>query len=187
MRFLIALWMAKLINALIGVIDASRGTNLAGEKAMMLDPKLLAHFRGIDPEKTLFITGTNGKSTTNNLIYHVFTQHGYRVCSNLAGANLITGVATSLIRASSLFGKVSADYFIFETDERYLPLIREQLPAANILVTNLQKDQVQRNGDPDYIYRKLQKAMEKGGMRLFLNNEEPRTKSFERYTDRIVT
>ena len=187
MRFLIALWMAKLINVLIGIVDASRGTNLAGEKAMGVDPKLLAHFRGIDPEKVLFITGTNGKSTTNNLIYHIFTKHGYKVCSNLAGANLITGVATALIKESSLTGRVKADYFIFETDERYLPLIREQLPAANILVTNLQKDQVQRNGDPDYIYRKLWKALEKGGRRLFLTNGEPRTKSFEKLSDNVIT
>ncbi|MBR5733058.1 MAG: DUF1727 domain-containing protein, partial [Lachnospiraceae bacterium] len=71
---------------------------------------------------------------------------------------LIFGIATSLIKASTLSGKVNTDFFIFETDERYLPIIRAQLPAENVMITNLEKDQVQRNGDPDFIYRKLLQA-----------------------------
>jgi UDP-N-acetylmuramyl tripeptide synthase len=174
-----ALWFAKLINFLISIVDKSRGTNLAGEKAMKIDPQMVSHFKGIDPKKVLFITGTNGKSTTNNLINHIFRANGKKVVSNLEGANLIFGVCTALIKASSLGGRVKADFFIFETDERYVPVIRKQLPAANLLITNLQKDQVQRNGDPDYIYRKLKEAVSGGDIRLFLNNDEPRAKSFE--------
>ena len=94
--------------------------------------------------------------------------------------------ATSLLKHSSLTGKVTADFYIFETDERYLPIIYRQLPAASILVTNLQKDQVQRNGDPDFIYRKLRPVM-KQNIRLFLNNEEPRAKSFAMDHDRVIT
>ena len=71
MRFYVALWFAKIINGLINIIDKTRGSNLAGEKAMKIDPKMVAHFKGIDPSRVLFITGTNGKSTTNNLINQV--------------------------------------------------------------------------------------------------------------------
>lgn len=184
MKFYVALWFGKLINFLISMVDKTRGTNLAGEKAMKIDPMMVSHFKGIDPEKVLFITGTNGKSTTNNLINHIFKANGKKVVSNLEGANLIYGVCTALIKASSMGGRVKADFFIFETDERYVPVIRRQLPAANILVTNLQKDQVQRNGDPDFIYRKLKAAVKDGGMRLFLNNDEPRTKSLK-VTERL--
>lgn len=187
MKFHLALWFGKFINFLISMVDKSRGTNLAGEKAMKIDPLMVSHFKGIDPEKVLFITGTNGKSTTNNLINHIFKANGKKVVSNLEGANLIYGVCTALIKASSLGGTVKADYYIFETDERYVPVIREQLPAANLLITNLQKDQVQRNGDPDYIYRKLKDAVSGGDLRLFLNNDEPRTKSFDDDGKTVVT
>ena len=37
---------------------------------------------------------------------------------------------------------------------------------------------MQRNGDPDFIYRKVYDAVG-DDVRLFLNNEEPRTKSFD--------
>lgn len=187
MKFLIALWLGKFLNWLIGRIDPSRGSNLAGQKAMRVDPFMLLHFKGIDPGKVLFITGTNGKSTTNNLINHIFRENGKTVVSNLEGANLIYGVATALIKACSLTGRLSADYYIFETDERYMPLIRKQIPAANILITNLQKDQVQRNGDPDFIYRKVRKAFGGEYTKLFLNNEEPRTMSFADLANEVVT
>ena len=167
--------IGKLGSTAIRLIDKNRGTNWAGEKAMAFDHELLSHFSGIDPDKVLFITGTNGKSTVNNLINHILKYHGYKVVSNVEGANLITGVATALVKKSSLSGVVNADFYIFETDERYLYQIREQLPCNNLLITNLQKDQVQRNGDPDFIYRKISRVVDKFGMRLFLNGDEPRS------------
>lgn len=143
MKFYIALWFAKIINVIINIVDKSRGSNFSGEKAMKIDPQMVAHFKGIDYAKVLFITGTNGKSTTTNLVHHIFKSNGKKIIANLEGANLIYGVATALSKASTLTGKIKADYIIFETDERYLPLIYKQLPAENIMITNLQKDQVQ--------------------------------------------
>ena len=92
-----------------------------------------------------------------------------------------------LIKECSLTGKVDADYFIFETDERYLPIIRAQLPAENIIITNLEKDQVQRNGDPDFIYRKLETALAEGVKKMYLNNEEPRSQSLGHLSEKVVT
>ena len=168
------------------MIDKSRGSNKAGEMAMAKCPDMMKHFKGIDPSKVLFITGTNGKSSTNNLINHILTKQGYKVVSNLAGANLLTGICTALLKASDMSGNIDADFFVFETDERYLHKIRENLPCDNLLVTNIQKDQVQRNGDPDYIYRKISKVAEEFGMRLFLNADEPRANSLGRKASRVV-
>ncbi|MEE0514928.1 MAG: Mur ligase family protein, partial [Emergencia sp.] len=110
MRFYIALWFAKLINVIINIVDKSRGSNFSGEKAMKIDPKMVAHFKGIDCSKVLFITGTNGKSTTTNLVTHIFRSNGKKVIANLEGANLIYGIATALSKVSTLTGKIDADY-----------------------------------------------------------------------------
>ncbi len=186
MKFYIALWVGKFINFLINIIDKRRGSNLSGEKAIKIDPDMIAHFKGTDTEKMLFITGTNGKSTTNNLVNHIFTGNGFKVISNLEGANLMAGVATALIKNSNISGRVKADYFIFEVDERFLPSIHKLLPAKNIMVTNLQKDQVHRNGDPDFIYRKILPVIKKD-VRLFVNGDEPRSRSFSSFNSNIIT
>lgn len=185
MKFYMALWCAKIINGLINLVSKGRGSNLSGEKAMLIDPRMVEHFKGIDYSKVIFITGTNGKSTTTNLVTHILRKNGKKVVSNLEGANLLAGIATILAKESTLTGKLDADYYVFETDERFLPLIYDQLPAENLLITNLQKDQVQRNGDPDFIYRKLT-SFAGPKIHFYLNNEEPRAKSFERFSDNIT-
>lgn len=186
MRFYLALWFSKFLNFIINIIDDSKGSNFSGDKALKIDPLFISHFKSIDKSKVVFITGTNGKSTTNNLTNHIIKKSGYSVVSNLEGANLISGIATALLKASTLGGSVISDYYIFEIDERFLPLIHKQLPAENLLITNLQKDQIQRNGDPDFIYSKIKKFLIKNKIRLFVNNDEPRSKALEDYGYEII-
>lgn len=186
MRFYLALWFSKFLNFIINIIDDSKGSNFSGEKALKIDPLFISHFKSIDFSKVIFITGTNGKSTTNNLTNHIVKKSGYKVVSNLEGANLTSGIATALLKSSTLGGRVSSDYYIFETDERFLPLIHEQLPAENLLITNLQKDQIQRNGDPDFIYSKIKRFLMNNKLRLFINNDEPRSKALEDYAGETI-
>ncbi len=176
MKFIFLLWCAKLLAAAINIIAPQRGTNYSGDFAVKRMPDFVAHFKGVDYQKVIFITGTNGKSTTNNLVAHTLASAGKRIASNIEGANMMGGVATILVKNSSLFGKFNKEYLVLEIDERSLPAIRKVLPGVHMGITNLQKDQVQRNGDPDFILRKFRSAIGKD-MTLYLNNEEPRSNS----------
>lgn len=98
---------------------------------------------------------------------------------------MMGGVATTLIKNSTLSGSFNKELLILETDERSFPLIRKQLPGRRMGITNLQKDQVQRNGDPDFILRKFQNAVS-SDMTLYLNNEEPRSCSLDAFAKEAV-
>lgn len=185
MRFVLTLWISKVIAVLVNLIDKQRGSNYSGKIAVKLMPNFVSRFKDIDYEKVVFITGTNGKSTTTNLVYHVLTSAGKAVAANVEGANMMGGIATTLIKNSTLTGRFNKELLVLEIDERSLPLIRKQLPGRNMGITNLQKDQVQRNGDPDFILRKFQSTVDKS-MTLFLNNEEPRSRSLEDYAGNAV-
>lgn len=185
LKFLLGLWAGKLVVLLTNIINKEKGTNIPGVVAMKFSKDFISNFKGVDYDKMLFITGTNGKSTTNNMIIHALKTAGKTVTTNLSGANLITGVATAMLKNSSLTGKMKTEFFIFETDERYLAMIHKYLPSKNLCVTNIQKDQVQRNGEPDFIYKKIQKVIS-DDMTIFVNNDEPRCKSFEQFTDKVV-
>lgn len=86
LRFFVALYAAKLLAWGIRLVSRERGTNLPGAVALKIDPGFIRHLGGADPERTIFVTGTNGKSTTTNLLAHVFQKAGRTVAVNLAGA-----------------------------------------------------------------------------------------------------
>ena len=186
MRFHLALLLAKLSAKVIHLVAKNRGTDLPGKLALKIDPKFVAHIKGIDPEKAVFITGTNGKSTSTNLVHHILTSAGLRVSANLKGANLLSGVATALIADCSLGGRLRSDAIVMETDERYLKFIRAQLPAKYVCITNVQKDQAQRNGEPSFILSKLKEVLD-DSVTLFVNKDEPNTYSLKDLPGRAVS
>ena len=98
LKFILTLLLGKGLMLFSNIFAKGRGTNMPGAKANAIMPDFIGHFTGIDPEKVVFVTGTNGKSTANNMIVHALRDSGRTVCSNLEGANMIGGIATALIR-----------------------------------------------------------------------------------------
>lgn len=185
LKFFAALYIAKLAAWGIKIVAKGRGTNLPGRIALKIDPDFISHIDGLRPEKTIFVTGTNGKSTTTNIMAHVFEKAGMKVAVNLEGANLIGGVIVSLLKSCGLNGKLEADVVIMETDERFLPIIHKQLPARHLCVTNVQKDQVQRNGEPEIIRRKIASVLGPE-MTLYANGNEPNALSLGKLAGKCI-
>lgn len=185
MKFILILWFCKLLAMLVNLIDRRRGTNYSGQMALRLMPGFVKGFKGIDFDKVVFITGTNGKSTTTNMVRNTLVSAGRTVACNVEGANMMAGVATVLIKNSTLGGRLNKEFLVLEVDERSLPGIRKVLPGCRMGITNLEKDQDQRNGDPDLIYSKFEAAIGPD-MTLYLNNEEPRSSALAEKAGRAV-
>lgn len=184
MRFILVMLLAKLSRLAINVIDKNRGTDFPGKLALKLYKNFNLNFNKIDYGNVIIVTGSNGKSTMTNLLCRVLENNGFKVGANLKGSNMINGATTVFIKHTTLGGKPKADYFIIEADERSFPLIYAAFPAKNVLINNIMQDQVHRNGEPDYIYQMLKKTVNEN-MTLFLNNDEPRSKSYEDFAGAV--
>lgn len=165
-------WLALLVGKLLHLLGKPMGkaTNLPGTVALKLCPDLFARFRFRG--RVLAVTGSNGKTTTANAVAHILSASGYTVANNAKGSNLTGGVATTLLCASRLNGVVPHDFVVLEVDERYSRMIFRGFAPELLLVTNLFRDQLTRNGNVDVIVSKLTEAIAPH-TRLVLNANDP--------------
>lgn len=177
MRKILAIWAAKLATVASKVLGKN-GSSMPGSIALKICPDILTRLSGDVKNDIVAVWGTNGKTTTNNMIYTVLENQGYKVVCNKVGANMLPGVVTAFIARSSLTGKVNADYACLEMDEAYARIILQYLTPTKIVITNLFRDQMDRYGEVDTTIKYIQMALDKAkDATLILNSDDPLTAS----------
>ena len=150
-----------------------RGSSLPGQVALRVCPGALKRLRL--PERIVAVTGSNGKTSTVEYLAHALEASGLSVGWNREGSNQIEGVATLLLRIATFGGKVKRDALVLECDERYAKAIFEAVKPTVLVVTNLCRDQLTRNGHYEFISDCIRSAIEAAGagVTLVLNADDP--------------
>ena len=167
--FYIALIIAKLHLAILKLFHKEKDDK-PGFLAYKLCPNFLEKLN--KPDIVIGITGTNGKTTTTNLLAEALKKCDYNVIYNDWGANTPGGYARCLIEGVNIFNKKKNCIALLEMDE---VTCNETIPLVSLkylIVTNLFRDSMQRNANPDYIYDKIQKGLNKD-ITLILNSDDP--------------
>lgn len=131
------------------------GTNFPGKIALKFDEKILTRLS--KNYEVILITGTNGKTTTTNMIYSIIKNSGVNVITNSTGANLYTGIISCFLKNYSVFYKNRHRYAVIEVDEANVKYITEYISPKIICITNLFRDQLDRYGE---VYTTLEKIIE---------------------------
>ncbi len=149
-RFFIALWISK-IAMFIFKLRGQERNDWPGLLAYKLCPDFLRYIK--KPPLSIAITGTNGKTTTSALIANKFKADGLRVSFNDWGANLQAGFGVNLMRCVDFLNRpVKMDVSVLEADEKTLDDTMTKIEPDYILVTNISKDSLRRNGHPEFIF-----------------------------------
>jgi UDP-N-acetylmuramyl tripeptide synthase len=169
------LFWALLISRMARVATRLRGGGSAfpGWILLRLVPDVLARTLGSIPGGVIFVTGSNGKSTTTTMLSAVLAEHGVRVFTNPAGGNLPQGLASAVVAKCSLFGRVAADVAVLEVDEAYGPQIAKLLAPDWVVVTNLQVDQLNRFGEPENVYQMVRTLALMAKRGVLVNQADP--------------
>lgn len=147
-------------------------SSLPGKIALNIDKNLLKNIKK-ENNTIIFITGTNGKTSTTFYSYYTVKDLHNDVVTNLSGANMIQGVLTEILKKTEK-KNFSNKLCVFEVDELTIPLlIKNGLIPNYVVITNLFDDQVDRYGSKEILAKTLRENLEKTDAKLIVNFEDP--------------
>lgn len=148
-------------------LKGNSATALPGKIALKIQPESLKIIR--ERCKTvIFITGTNGKTTTNNLLNHIL-KGKYSIVSNLRGANMPQGIVSAYLKDI----REEYDLGIFEIDEGSFLQIARDINPDYILITNFFRDQLDRYGEIESTVSMVYENIKPLDTTLILNADDP--------------
>jgi len=146
------------------------GTNIAGVVARRVAPDVLRQLARRVDRGVVLVAGTNGKTTTARMLAAILEHADWRVVHNRAGANLVSGVTATLLRAP-----LPADVAVLESDEAALPAIVAETAPRLVVLHNLFRDQLDRYGEIDTLARRWREVL--GALRapslILANADDP--------------
>ncbi|GGI42280.1 Mur ligase family protein [Mammaliicoccus stepanovicii] len=158
-----------------------QGTDLPGQIARKIDPSILRKLAQ-DVDEIVMISGTNGKTTTSNLIGHTLKKNNINIIHNTEGANMAAGITSSFIVQSNKNTKIA----VIEIDEGSIPRVLNEMTPTMMVVTNFFRDQMDRFGEIDTMVDNIANAINNKGIKLLLNADDPFVSRLKIASDDIV-
>lgn len=180
MRVFLAILACKLLR-FVGKL-VGKGSSLPGKYALKICPDILKRVEL--PAHIIAVTGSNGKTSTVEMIAAILRAGGKRVVYNEEGSNQIEGVTTLVLNNATFGGKVKADVLLIESDERYAARSFKFFHPTHFVITNLYRDQMTRNGHPESVYDAILPAIHPE-TELLLNADDPLTSCFAKGQEKV--
>lgn len=161
-----------------------KGSSLPGKIALKICPDILSRIKFC--EHIIAVTGSNGKTSTVELIAHVLSECGYKVAYNREGSNQIEGVTTLVLNDCNLKGKIRSQVLIIESDERFARYTFSHFSPTLYVATNLYRDQLSRNGHPEMVFDCILDSIKSDDTTLVLNADDPLVSLFSKNHSKTV-
>jgi UDP-N-acetylmuramyl tripeptide synthase len=172
LRLVLALTAGQLV-AFFCRLFGYTGTSLPGAVALRVCPRIIALLAPAY-ERVIAVTGTNGKTTTANLLAHFLRFTGCTVANNAEGANMLPGVVAALIRDCTLTGRPRSRVALLEVDEGSVGNVLPDARPDLVVVTNYFRDQLDRYCELERTIALLRRTLaEIPETSLLLNADDP--------------
>jgi UDP-N-acetylmuramyl tripeptide synthase len=150
MRLPLPLYRAA--GALSRVAGRGGGTTLPGKLLWKLDPSAIDRLAARLPQGSVLVSATNGKTTSSAMVAEIL-RPSTRVAHNGSGANLVSGIASTLLRTDG------AELGLFEVDEAALPEVARRVRPKALLLGNLFRDQLDRYGELEIVAQRWREVV----------------------------
>jgi UDP-N-acetylmuramyl tripeptide synthase len=158
---------ASAVAGLSRLAGRGGGTTLPGKLLWKTDPGAVDRLAAELPSGCAIVSATNGKTTTAAMAAEIL-QGRYRLAHNAAGANLVSGVASTLLAAHG------AELGLFEVDEGALPEVTRRVHPRVVCLGNLFRDQLDRYGELELVADGWRATVDRlADATLCLNGDDP--------------
>ncbi|HWM35446.1 MAG TPA: MurT ligase domain-containing protein [Pseudolysinimonas sp.] len=166
--------LAVLAGRLVRVLARLRGGGSAfpGRVALVIAPRFLQRAVERLPLGVVFVSGSNGKSTTTQMLVGILREHGVAVFTNPSGANLPQGIASAILATAPLDGRLRDEIAVLEVDEAFGPGLATRLVPHSVLLINVQVDQLNRFYEPDRVVGMLESFAGVATRHLVINADD---------------
>jgi lipid II isoglutaminyl synthase (glutamine-hydrolysing) len=164
--------LARAAAGLSRLVGAGGGTTVPGKLLWKLDPDAVDRLAARLPLGSALISATNGKTTTAAMAARIL-QPSTRLAHNRSGANLVSGVASTLLAARD------AELGLFEVDEAALPEVARRVRPRAVSLGNLFRDQLDRYGELELLAARWRDAVHElsADAALVVNGDDPQVGS----------
>lgn len=179
---------AKMAGLAVRAVRGGQGTALPGLMAEKMAPNLLQDYAAQIPE-VILITGTNGKTTTQQAVASVLHHAGKKVLANSSGSNMQRGLLSLFIKKGGLSGKLDYDVAVLEIEEATMPKVAKELNPTKIIVTNLFRDQLDAYGEIERTRKMIVSAIKACPKAVVIyNTDDPKLRNLpEEVTNKCVS
>jgi UDP-N-acetylmuramyl tripeptide synthase len=163
---------ARAVAGLSRLLGRGAGMTVPGKLLSKLDPGAIDKLAARLPAGAVCISATNGKTTTSAMAAEILRTR-FRLAHNHSGANLVSGVASTLLAAGD------AELGLLEVDEGALPEVLRRVRPRAVLLGNLFRDQLDRYGELELIAERWRGAVAAlpAGTTVVLNADDPQVGS----------
>jgi UDP-N-acetylmuramyl tripeptide synthase len=170
--------LARATGGLSRLARTGGGTTVPGKLLWKLDPGAVDELARRLPLGSALVSATNGKTTTAAMVAGILRAK-LRLAHNSSGANLISGVASTLLAARD------AELGLFEVDEAALPEVARRLRPRAVCLGNLFRDQLDRYGELELVAERWRAAVQElpGDAALVVNGDDPQVGDLGRERD----
>lgn len=180
MRKVLATNLAKL-GRKVSRMRGGSGSSIPGVIAQKIDPNIAKSITaGFDD--IIFISGTNGKTTTSNLIGHILKVNGHEIVHNIEGSNMFDGILSSFVIQKSSKTKIA----VIEIDEGSIAKTFRHFQPTKMVFTNFSRDQMDRFGELDTLVDKIINTISEYNIPLVLNSDDPFVRRIAKASDDVT-
>jgi lipid II isoglutaminyl synthase (glutamine-hydrolysing) len=156
------------------------GTAAPGRMLLGMEPGAIGTLASRLDGGSILVSGTNGKTTTANLLASILRAAGHDTVHNRAGANAAWGIATALLEP----GRIG----VFEVDEAWLAPIAAEIRPRAIVLGNLSRDRLDSYGEVDYLVQRWAELIERSPATKFvICADDPLVAAFAAHRPSSVT